>query len=481
MSHNLNTKVIKATKWSSITEIAAKLVAPVSTMILARVLTPDAFGILVMATMIISFADIFTDAGFQKYIIQHEFQDKDSLFASVNVAFISNLIVSIVLWVVIIIFSDQIAQLVGSPGYGMVISISSACLPLTAFSSIQMALFKRNFDFKTLFIVRIVGVSIPLVITIPLAFIFRSYWALIIGMIALNLSNALILTIKSVWKPKLWYNWNLFKGMFSFTFWSMLESIMIWATSYSDIFIVGKLLNDYYLGIYRTSMTTVGQIIGLITAATTPVLFSTLSRLQSDANEFEKMFFRFQKIIAILVVPLGTLMYIFRDLTTEILLGPQWGNAAYFIGLWALTSSITVVLAHYSSEVYRAKGKPKLSVIVQLSHIACLIPIILWAVPHGFNFLCEWRAIIRLELILANLLIMYIFIKISPISMIKNILPSIFAAVLILLISNIFPKETDIWMRAIYILPCFVIYFGILCLFPKDRKIILNFKTLLKK
>ena len=68
---NLNNQVVNATKWSSLTELAAKLVAPISTMVLARLLTPDAFGVLVTATMIISFAEIFTDAGFQKYLIQH--------------------------------------------------------------------------------------------------------------------------------------------------------------------------------------------------------------------------------------------------------------------------------------------------------------------------------------------------------------------------------------------------------------------------
>ena len=58
-NQNLNSKVISATKWAGITEIAAKLVAPVTTMVLARLLTPDAFGVLVTAQMVISFAEIF--------------------------------------------------------------------------------------------------------------------------------------------------------------------------------------------------------------------------------------------------------------------------------------------------------------------------------------------------------------------------------------------------------------------------------------
>ena len=84
---NLNSKVISATKWSGITEIAAKLVAPITTMVQARLLTPDAFVVLVTAYMVISFAEIFIDAGFQKYIVQYEFVDENDKYKSTTVAF----------------------------------------------------------------------------------------------------------------------------------------------------------------------------------------------------------------------------------------------------------------------------------------------------------------------------------------------------------------------------------------------------------
>ena len=71
MEENLNSKVRNATKWSTVTEIAAKLVTPITSMVLARLLTPEAFGVVATLTMIITFAELFTDAGFQKYLIQH--------------------------------------------------------------------------------------------------------------------------------------------------------------------------------------------------------------------------------------------------------------------------------------------------------------------------------------------------------------------------------------------------------------------------
>lgn len=479
---NLNNQVVNATKWSSLTELAAKLVAPISTMVLARLLTPDAFGVLVTVTMVISFAEIFTDAGFQKYLIQHKFDSDEDLYRSTNVAFLSNLVLSLVVWVVIICFSERIATLVGNDGRGDVIAVSCFCIPLAAFSSIQMALYKRSFDFKTLFWVRIVGVLIPLLVTIPLAYFTRSYWSLIVGMIALNLSNAIILTVKSKWKPNLFYSFRLLKDMFSFTAWSMIEAVAIWMTGYVDIFIVGTMLNQYYLGVYRTSMSTVGQIMGLITAATTPVLFSSLSRLQDNDEELKRMFFSFQKLVGILVIPLGVGIYLFRDLITEILLGNQWTEAAHFIGLWGLTGSITIVLAHYCSEMFRAKGKPRLSVLAQVLHMAFLIPAVLWAVDKGFDTLCNTRALVRLTLVVINAALLYKIVRISIRQTISNIMPSLVSILPVIVICLTLQQIcTSMIAQLIYIVVSVSVYCGVLMLFPKERNILLNLRKYLKR
>lgn len=479
----LNRKVINATKWSGITEIAAKMVAPVTTMVLARLLTPDAFGVLVTAQMVISFAEIFTDAGFQKYIIQHEFTDEDDKNKSVTVAFWSNLIFSILTCIIICIFSNSIARLVGCDGDGLVIAVSSVCIPLTAFSSIQIGIFKRNLDFKTLFGVRMIGIMIPIILTIPLAYITKSYWALIIGMIALNLSNAVLLTIKSKWKPKFYYNLKRFKQMFSFTAWSMIESISIWSTTYLDLFIVGTMLNQYYLGLYRTSMVTVGQITSVITAATTPVLFASLSRLQTDKNSFEKFFLSFQKIVSFFVIPIGIGIFCYSDLLTNILLGSQWKEASNFIGLWGLTSSITIIFSHYSCEVYRSKGKPKLSVISQVIHIAFLLPTVYISVKYGFDVLCNARALVRIQGVVTDIFIMSFIIGISLRKMFMNIYKILIASITmaVVCLSLEFNTYSNIF-QILSIIICIIIYCSIIALFKNERTEITNLiKTYIKK
>ncbi|HEM5203509.1 TPA: oligosaccharide flippase family protein, partial [Streptococcus suis] len=91
-------QVGNALKWSSLAEIVAKLITPLSNTILARLLTPEHFGVIATITMIISFADIFSDSGFQKYLVQHEFESEYELDKAANVAFSSNFLISIFLW-----------------------------------------------------------------------------------------------------------------------------------------------------------------------------------------------------------------------------------------------------------------------------------------------------------------------------------------------------------------------------------------------
>lgn len=479
MEETLNAKVKTATKWSTAAEFAAKLVTPITSIVLARLLTPEAFGVVTTLTMVITFAELFTDAGFQKYLIQHEFKDAVDREQSTTVAFWSNLVLSLFFWLLIAIFADPLAALVGNPGLGHVLIVACASIPLASFSSIQMALFKRDLDFKTLFKARIVSVVIPLLITVPLAFWLRSYWALVIGTLVVNLSNAVLLTAMSKWKPRWFYSFSKLKEMFSFTMWSMIESVSLWLTGYVDVFIVGTALNQYYLGLYKTSSTLVGQIIGLITAITTPILFSALSRLQNDEKEFQRLFFRFQKLVGLLIIPIGVGIFIFDDFVTEVILGRQWVEAAGFVGLWGLTSSLTIVLAHYSSEIYRAKGRPKLSVLAQVLHIVVLWPVVLWAVKYGFETLYVARSLVRLELIAVNLCIIGLIVKMPVGKMITNVLPSCIAAASMCLIL-LLPAPDSIIMNILYVFVAAIIYMIVIMLFPAERKILLHLPQIIK-
>lgn len=444
---NINKKFLLGAKWATITEVASKIITPLTNVILARLISPEAFGVVATITMIMSFADMFTDAGFQKYLVQHQFRSEKEKFNNANVAFWTNICISLLLWILIIIFRHKLAVMVGNDGLGNVIAIACFQLLLTSFSSIQMALYRREFDFKTIFLVRVITFFVPFLITIPLALMGMSYWSLIIGSIVTQLLNAIVLTIKSKWKPKFFYSITILKEMISFSIWSLMEAILIWLTSWIDIFIISNSLNQYYLGVYRTSITMVNSLMALITASVVPVLFSALCRLQNNQDKFNKMFLDTQRLLAIFVIPLGVGIYIYRELITNVLLGSQWGDANDVIGIWALTSSIVIVLSNLNSEVYRAKGRPRLSILSQVLHLIVLIPACIISSKYGFKALVNTRALIRIEAILVGVFIMKYFVGFPVKRIFNNIKPIILSTIIMTIVAMSLNKISNniIW------------------------------------
>lgn len=477
MEKDLGKKVGNSLKWSAITEIIAKIIIPVNNMILARLLTPEAFGVVATVNMVVSFVEVFTDAGFQKYLIQHEFKDEQDREESTNVAFITNMLLSLLIWAVIIIFKDGIADMVGNPGLGTVIAIASVQVPIVGLASIQMSLYKRDFDFKTLFYRRIIVALAPLVVSVPLAISGFGYWALIIGNIASQVANAVILTVKSKWKPRLFYSFSKLKEMFSFSFMTLLESIAVWFSTWVDMFILGKYLPDYYLGLYKTSLQMVNSLIQIVISATIPVLFSTLSRLQNDDKAYKTYLFEFQKMVSFLVFPIGTGVMLYRELATSILLGSKWIEAAPMIGIWCLTRSLTVTTAFFCSEIYRSKGKPQVSFGVQILYVALLIPACIFGAKRGIWTLVYLKAATAVAFILLHLLATNIFMKISALGMIKNLGKPILCSALMGCVGLALQQVSDnILWSIVSILICIVVY-GLLfyAVSKKEALVIINF------
>lgn len=469
---------MKATKWSALTEVLTKVISPITNMILARIISPEAFGVVATITMVTSFAEMISDAGFQKYLVQHEFScDKEKYFCS-NVAFWTNMFISIIIWLIILTFNKYIACLIGNPDLGHVLVIASTQIFFTAVTSIQIALFRRNFDFRSIFKIRIITVLLPLVITLPLALHGFSFWALIIGNLCTGLVNASMLTYISSWKPSFYFNFFYLKKMFSFSFWTLIEALSIWLTTWIDIFIVSSFMNSYYLGLYKTSTSMVNQIMSLVTTSIIPVLFTVLSRLQNDENAFNKVFLKTQKLVSIIIFPLGIGIYVYSDLATRIILGANWQEAKSIIGLWALISSIVIILSHFNSELYRARGLPKLSFLSQLLHLAFLVPTCIYFSKIGFWIFIYARSLIRLQSILVDFLILKYIVKFNVVKTYTNLFPTFFSAVMMGIVSVFIKSMNSSTAWAILsIFISFFIYLMLLLLFSSIRS---EVKDLLK-
>lgn len=469
----MDTKVVAAAKWSLITEVLAKLITPVTNIILAHILAPTAFGILATIMMVISFAEMLADAGFQKFLVQYEFESEDEKQKNVSVAFISNIVLAIVLWFVIIIWRDELAILVGNEGLGFPLAIMGAMLPLGAFSSIQMAMYRRSFNFKFLLSIRMITIITPLFISIPMALAGFDYWSLIAGLLAAHLFTAIALCIRQEKLISIYFSSTVFRKMFSFSAWSLAEAFSIWLTAWVDTFIISHFLNAYYLGLYKMPTAIVTTVMAIATSSMAPVLFSALSRHQHNQVEFEKTFLTFQRYMALFLVPLGVGMFVYQDFIVEILLGPQWKLAGIVLGSWALSSSLVTAISYLISEAFRAKGMPNVSFLAQMAHLFVLIPVIYVCVQYDFTTFVYARSIVRVQMIAVLLYLLAIYVGMNAWLVIRNIKSYIIASAVVGTGSYVLLHLHNSMIWTIFcICISLILYLVVLYLFPTERIIL---------
>lgn len=463
--------MVQATKWSFVSELVAKLVGPITNGILARILLPEAFGYVATINMVISFTDLFTDAGFQKYIIQHEFKDEEDWNSSVNSAFWSNLMLSFLLLVGVVLFRNEIARLTGNPDLSLGISIAALSLPLTCFTSIQTAVFRRKLDFKTIFYARSIGSLVPFLVTIPVALLVKNYWALVIGTLVGNAVSSIVLTILSSWRPQLKYSFIKFKEMFHFCYWILIESVLIWLTSYIGTFIVGRYLSAYDLGIYKTSMVTSEQILAIVTAATSPVIFSVISRFQNDRDKMYQLFLSSLRLISYILIPMGIGMYLYSDLVTYILLGNQWEAAIPFIGLLGIINAYGKMLGSYWDGMFNAVGKPKYSVITQFLYLVVLVPMLIFGALNEYEVLYKVRCASKIVYIVIQLIAVYVVFGINCIRVIKCVIPATLCSIPMFFFAiGLRAASTHVAVELCEVAVCVVIYFVTVFCVPESRK-----------
>lgn len=469
----MDTKVVAAAKWSLITEILAKLITPVTNIILAHILAPTAFGILATIMMVISFAEMLADAGFQKFLVQYEFESEDEKQKNVSVAFISNIVLAIVLWLVIIIWRDELAILVGNEGLGFPLAIMGAMLPLGAFSSIQMAMYRRSFNFKFLLSIRMITIITPLFISIPMALAGFDYWSLIAGLLAAHLFTAIALCVRQEKLISIYFSSTVFRKMFSFSAWSLAEAFSIWLTAWVDTFIISHFLDAYYLGLYKMPTAIVTTVMAIATSSMAPVLFSALSRHQHNQVEFEKIFLTFQRYMALFLVPLGVGMFVYQDFIVEILLGPQWKLAGIVLGSWALSSSLVTAISYLISEAFRAKGMPNISFLAQMAHLFVLIPVIYVCVQYDFTTFVYARSIVRVQMIAVLLYLLAIYVGMNAWLVIRNIKSYIIASAVVGTGSYVLLHLHNSMIWTIFcICISLILYLVVLYLFPTERIIL---------
>lgn len=363
--------------------------------------------------------------------------------------------------------------------------VGANCLPELVeinfgISSTQTAIFRRNFEFRKLFIARISVAIAPLVITVPLAIILRTYWALVIGNLCGALVNSIVLSVFSNWKPSVYYSFKLLKKMFSYSFWSLCEALANWTIFWVDTFIVGNYFSEYQLGLYKNSTNMVQSIMGMISASMSPVLLSTLSRLKNNPEKYKKAFLNIHSLIIYLVAPMGIGLFLYRKMATLLLFGSKWGEASNIVGAWGLMMMCSVIFYSFPAELYKSKGIPQMLFLSQCIYLLFMIPICVVTAKFGFWIMVYSRCGAIIIQMIIGIVFMKKFFEIDLQDYFKSFLYPLIATIAMILISEV----TKWYLKGIIgdfigILVCVLVYLAVV--YVVARKQLLNIIQTIKK
>lgn len=370
-----------ALKWSFASELATKAIQPVVFVVLARLLTPEDYGVMTAALMVIAFSQIFWEAGMSKALIQRQ----TDIEAAANAAFWINAALGIVIVVLLFLLARPIAlTFFQDEKVVTVLRVMTLQVVLGALSSVPTALLQKELAFQSLFRVRLAAVGLPALASIPLAWHGWGYWALVAGALVGQLAQTLILWRMSPWRPRLRADLAITRQMGRFGAWVGLTGLLHWFYAWADSLVVGHYLGTHDLGLFRTGSQFAVIAFGMLFGPVAPVLYSQLSRIGSDKDRMRQVAEFVLGISTILAIPTAMMIFLFSNYLEELVFGSKWAGVGTVLGVMALTHGFAWVVG-MNGEFYRAMGKPSYETIVTGGTLLVYLVVYLFAVQWGLD------------------------------------------------------------------------------------------------
>lgn len=359
-------KANKSFKWSALAEIIAKIVVPVCNMILSRVIAPSIFGIVASISVITGLADVFADGGFSYLILHKKIDNENEKRKFEGTITLINTVISFLITIIIVCFSNPLASLVGADGYGIYLIFAAIQIPFYGFSTIQLSICRRDFMYAKILVVRIVSLAVQVISTIALACFGYGMEALILRGVIGAVLQAILVPIVCKKIPRFAFSLKYVLGIRNLILFYLLDALIIWGSASVDTVLVNHFFDQTLVGVFKNAITMENSIITLLTAIYYPVLIALLGQAFTDNAKLEKIMFGYQKVIAVLLVPIGVGMFLYRDFISLLLFGNGWSGASWVIGILGLANCLRTVTCGFALIVFYATGKPLYSTITNL-------------------------------------------------------------------------------------------------------------------
>jgi O-antigen/teichoic acid export membrane protein len=375
---SLREAAVRSARWVAVEKWGTRITQVVVFSLLARFLVPRDFGLVALATSVVMFMNLFIDQGLSAALVQRERLQEEHCDA----AFWTSLGIATLLAGGLVAAAAPLSDLLGNPALTPVVRWLSLSLPLVALESTPGALMERNFQFRSLAIRRLIGVTVGAAVGVACALLGAGVWALVAQTLVASAAGTAVLWRTSTWRPHLRFSPAHARELWSFGMSVLGINLMSYMNQYADRLVLGAIAGPTALGYYYIGLRVMSLAVDSLTAVVATVSLATFSRLQSDLRRLRQAFYTCTRVSAMICIPMFAALAVLAPLVIPLLFGPQWHRSIPVMQILCALGVINSV-AYFDRSLLLAVGRERwaLGLITGQGLFNVLIAAI--TAPHG--------------------------------------------------------------------------------------------------
>lgn len=422
-NENTKLKVLSSLFWKLMERGGTQGVGFIVSILLARLLLPEEYGLIALVSIFVSLAGVFVQSGFNTALIQKKDADEVD-FSSV---FYLSLFVAGILYIVLFFTAPFIADFYRELQLIPVIRVLSITLFLGAFNSIQNAYVSKNMMFKKLFFSSLGAILVSGTVGVIAAYMGYGVWALVMQQLVNQFMVTIILWFKVRWRPQLIFSLKRVKVLFSYG-WKLLASALL-NTLYMDIrtLIIGRIYSPSTLGFYNRGEQFPKLIVTNIDGSIQSVMLPTLSAHQDDRVRVKDMVRRSIVTSSFIMLPMMVGLAVVAEPLVKILLTDKWLPSVPFLQIFCASYALMPI---HTANLQAINALGRSDIFLKLEVIKKVIGLIILGISIPFGiYAMAWGAL--LSGIISTFINAYPNLKLLNYSYIeqwKDIMPSLLIA-----------------------------------------------------
>ncbi|HEY8448060.1 MAG TPA: lipopolysaccharide biosynthesis protein [Thermomicrobiales bacterium] len=363
----LGSQMLRGGAWTLGLRIATQVVSMIQVVFVARLLAPHDFGLMGVAMLAVGIVDLFTEPGLVKAVTQR----RGDVLPYLNTVFTVQLARGIITAIGLLLLAPTIANFFDRPGAEDVVRAMAAFVVVRGLANPAMVLFTREMSFRQGSVVALVGLIVALIVTVPLAYVLRSVWALLLGMIASQASMTVASYVVSSYRPRLEFDRQKLRELTRFGRWITASNISYYALLNGDSILVGKFLGTAPLGLYQFAYRLSNLPATEITRTLAQVCFPAYASIQHDRARLRETYLQVLRATTLLSLPAATaLLVVAPDLIAGVM-GSQWLPALQaFQVLCAYAASRSVIAT--TGPLFQGAGWPSVPPLLAVGQLVVL-------------------------------------------------------------------------------------------------------------